>query len=306
MKVLVSGGTGLVGRYIVEELLAADYTVVVGGRHAPLPTLFPQPVAFVPLTLTLGSDQTAIFQGIDAFIHAAFSHVEGKYRGGEGNDPIGFQRLNVNGTISLFEAAKSADVRQCVFLSSRAVYGETSGEELLQETTEARPGTLYGKVKLVAERALLPLAAPDFVAAVLRATGVYGDLMPNKWDKLFADYLSGEAVPVRAGTEVHGRDLARAVILLLNAEPAAVSGQIFNLSDIRTDTHEIIRLLKAATGSPHPLPQPSSEGFTGEMDTAKIRALGWSGGGLPLFEETVRRLAAEIQTSRAAAAQSSS
>jgi hypothetical protein len=32
---------------------------------------------------------------------------------------------------------------------------------------------------------------PDFITSSLRLTGVYGELTPNKWDSLFADYLAG-------------------------------------------------------------------------------------------------------------------
>jgi len=303
MKVLVSGGTGLVGRYIVQELDARGYAVTVGGRHAPPLHLFPPRVAFTPLTLDPETDQTEIFHDIDAFVHAAFSHVPGKYRGGEGTDPAGFRRLNLDGTVALFEAARHAGVRRCVFLSSRAVYGDPAGTALLRETAKTAPETLYGQVKRDAERALLSLGDADFVPTVLRATGVYGDLRPNKWDGLFADYLAGRPVPARAGTEVHGCDLAHAVRLMLTAPPDAVAGEVFNVSDIATDTRAILRPLQEATGSPHPLLPASRHTLTGEMDTAKLRALGWSGGGLPLLEETVRRLAATMPP--AGAAQSS-
>jgi NADPH:quinone reductase-like Zn-dependent oxidoreductase len=41
MKALVTGGTGLVGRYIVETLLDAGYDLVVAGRTTPAESLFP-------------------------------------------------------------------------------------------------------------------------------------------------------------------------------------------------------------------------------------------------------------------------
>ena len=87
MKVLVSGGTGLVGRYIVEELLAGGYSVTVGGRQAPAPDLFSRSVNFLPLSLDPDRDQIEAFDDAYFFVHAAFDHVPGKYRGGEGDDP---------------------------------------------------------------------------------------------------------------------------------------------------------------------------------------------------------------------------
>ncbi|MDL2401214.1 NAD-dependent epimerase/dehydratase family protein [Rhizobium mayense] len=291
MKVLVSGGTGLVGRYIVEELLSAGYQVAVGGRNAPLPGLFSQPITFVPCRLDPSEDQSDAFDDAYFFVHAAFAHIPGKYRGGEGDDPQSFRRLNVDGTVKLFETAKRAGIRRCIFLSSRAVYGDRLAGETLTEKTTPTPNTLYGEVKRDAEHALFSLSAPGFATASLRATGVYGDLCPNKWEEVFADYLAGKPVLARAGTEVHGRDVGRAVRLILETETSRISGEAFNLSDVLTDTHDILEHLQRVTGCPHPLPSPVPQGMVSAMDTSKIRALGWHGGGAVLLEETIVRLA---------------
>lgn len=291
MRVLVSGGTGLVGRYIVEELLAAGYSVIVGARHAPVPGFFSRPVDFVPLSLDPDSDQIDAFDDAYFFVHAAFSHVPGRYRGGEGDDPEGFRRLNLDGSVRLFETARRAGTRRCVFLSSRAAYGEHPPGTLLAETTLARPGTLYGEVKLDAERALADLVQPGFAGVSLRATGVYGDLSPNKWDDLIDDYLAGRPVAARAGTEVHGRDVGRAVRLMLEADSTRISGEIFNVSDLNADTRDILSPVRRETGCRHPLPEATDKASVNAMSTERIRALGWAPGGIPLFEATLRALA---------------
>ncbi|TXH80991.1 MAG: NAD(P)-dependent oxidoreductase [Rhizobium sp.] len=298
MKVLVSGGTGLVGRYIVEELLSAGYKVAIGGRNSPPAGLFPQPVSFVPLSLDPADDQSCAFDDAYFFVHAAFSHVAGKYRGGEGEDPEGFRRFNLDGTVKLFETARRAGIRRCIFLSSRAVYGDGADGEELTEAAKPRPNTLYGEVKRDAEHALFSLSAPGFATASLRATGVYGDLRPNKWDGLFDDYLSGRRVPSRAGTEVHGRDLGRAVRLLLETEAGRIERQAFNLSDVLTDAHEILGHLRSATGCPHALPEPAPLGEVNAMATSKIRALGWQGGGKAALRRTIETLARTMPRER--------
>ena len=294
MKVLISGGTGLVGRYIAEELLSAGYKVAVGGRTAPRPSLFPQAVSFVSLSLDPAEDQSEAFDDAYFFVHAAFSHIYGKYRGGEGEDPEGFCRLNLDGTVKLFETARKTGIRRCIFLSSRAVYGDALTGMELTEATKPMPNTLYGEVKRDAEHALFSLSAPGFATASLRATGVYGDLRPNKWDDLFDDYMSGKPVPSRAGTEVHGRDLGRAVRLLLETETTRIDGEAFNLSDISTDNNEILGHLQRATNSPHALPAPAPVAVVRAMDTSKIRALGWRGGGTAALKETIENLAKTV------------
>jgi len=238
-------------------------------------------------------NQSGAFDDAYFFVHAAFSHVAGKYRGGEGDDPEGFRRLNLDGSVRLFETARKAGIRRCIFLSSRAVYGDRISGEELTEAIKLMPNTLYGEVKRDAEHALFSLSTPGFATTSLRATGVYGDLRPNKWGALFDDYLSGKPVPARAGTEVHGRDLGRAIRLLLETEAARIDGKAFNLSDILTDTREILGYLQSATGCPHALPAPTAY-ETNAMNTSKIRALGWKGGGKALLQRTIETLAKTI------------
>lgn len=303
MKVLVAGATGLVGHYIVEELLSAGYQVIVGGRHAPLPRLFSRPVDFAPLSLDPDEDDIGAFDDAYFFVHAAFSHVEGKYRGGEGDDPQAFRRLNLDGTVKLFEEAKRAGTRRCVFISSRAAYGEhVPGTELF-ETMPSAPETLYGKVKLDAERTLAHLSGPGFAGASLRATGVYGDGSPNKWDGLIDAYLGGEPILPRAGTEVHGRDLGRAVRLMLETESARISGEVFNISDIAVDTRDILSSIRQYADCPFPPPEAADKTRLCAMNTDRIRALGWNPGGFPLFEQTMQQLAGKRTVPRPSSAQ---
>ena len=294
MKTLVTGGTGLVGRYIVETLLEAGHDVTVAGRAPPADHLFPRAVTFRPATLDPESIDEDLFAGIDAVVHAAFDHLPGRYRGGEGDDPDRFRRINLDGSIRLFEAAKRAGVKRFVFLSSRAVYDGIAPGTRLTEDLSLQPASLYGEIKLIGEQALAALNAPGFTTASLRLTGVYGDLRPNKWDGLFANYLAGHPVPVRAGTEVHGRDAARAVRLMLETGPELAGGQCFNVSDLVADTRDILAPLKAARSGLPALPVSADKAGVAEMDTGKIRTLGWQPGGWPLFEETLRQLAETV------------
>ncbi len=291
MRVLVSGGTGLVGRYIVNGLLTAGYGVSVGGRAPPLPDWFVRPVEFRPLTLEPGRDQRAVFRGVEGYVHAAFDHLPGRYRDGEGDDPARFRRLNVDGTIDLLKDAKSAGVRRAVFLSSRAVYDGLPEGRTLDETAALAPTSLYGRAKLESEQAVKHLGEPDYVTTSLRLTGVYGDLRPNKWEGLFTDYLAGKPIASRVASEVHGRDVALGVQLILEAKASDVGGEVFNMSDILVDRADILASLQAASASNHPLPDRSDPDAVRVMPTQKLAALGWHPGGKPLLNKTLEALA---------------
>ncbi|WP_048648324.1 NAD-dependent epimerase/dehydratase family protein [Nitratireductor soli] len=300
---IVSGGTGLVGRFIVEALLEAGHRVTVMGRTPPFDGFFSAPVAFAPITLEPKAASTALFEGGDFFIHAAFDHVPGKYRGGEGQDAEGFRRRNLDGSVALFRAARAAGVARTVFLSSRAVYGLRPAGETLDEQDECRPDTLYGAVKLEAEQALAALSNAVFAGISLRVTGVYGPAgpgRPHKWAELFEDYLAGRTVAPRAGTEVHGDDLGAAVRLVLEATtdtatpstatPNTVTHRVFNVSDMLLDRRDLLAIVADQTGCGNPLPEAADQGSVNVMRTDRLMALGWRPGGMELLHQTVMQL----------------
>lgn len=252
MHVFVTGANGVVGRFVVAALAGAGHRVTTLGRQ--------------PGDRRWDLAETApALPRADALVHLALAHRPGAYRGGEGDDPEGFRRLNLDGTRALFDAAGDARI---VFLSSRAVYGDHRRGGLLKEGDAAAPDSLYGEVKLAAEAAL------GTRGASVRATGVYGG-RPHKWEGLFADYLRGEAIAPRVATEVHGDDLAAAIVLLLGR------GEIgaFNVSDLLLDRHDLLARVQALTGCPHP-PPPRFDGTPpGRMATCRLRMLGWRPGG---------------------------
>ncbi|MBO6718747.1 MAG: NAD(P)-dependent oxidoreductase [Rhizobiaceae bacterium] len=292
-RTVVSGGTGYVGRFIVERLLDEGHEVTVTGRTKPARDFFSRPVTFVADQLEPDEDHAETFAGADFFVHCAFDHLPGKYRGGEGNNPEGFRRRNVDASLRRFEAAKKVGAKRVVFLSSRAVYGDEANGAELTEETEARPDTLYGEVKLAAERGLGQLADECFSGISLRVTGVYGPPPPgraHKWAALVSDHLAGRKLPSRIGTEVHGEDVAWAVLTTLTAKLDRPH-EVFCVSDIVVDSADIAAIVNSVTGVARPLPERADPVSLSPMNCAKLKSLGWRPGGRQLFEASVRDLA---------------
>lgn len=290
-RVLVTGGSGYVGRFIVERLLADGDAVTVLARNEPPTGFFSEPVGFIANNLEPMTFRPEAFAGFDAIVHAAFDHLPGRYRGGEGDDAAGFVRRNRDGSVALFEAAKAAGVSRVAFLSTRAVYGPKPGGALLSEDMRAEPDNLYGRVKLEAEDALLALADTTFMPVILRVTGVYGPAGPgrrHKWAALFEDYLAGRTIAPRGGTEVHGEDMAAAIRIALHdrAHP------ILNVSDVRVDRHDLLAIVRQAAAVQHPLPERADASAVNEMDCSRLKDLGWTPGARPLLERTVRAMLA--------------
>ncbi|WP_434803076.1 NAD-dependent epimerase/dehydratase family protein [Paracoccus aerodenitrificans] len=278
----MTGGTGLVGRFIVNEALAAGDQVTVMSRHSPAPGLFDGDVRHSHYDLAAKRIELC---DADAVVHAAFSHIPGRYRGGEGDDAEGFLRRNLDGSLRLFEAAAQTAAR-VVFLSSRAVYGPQPG--MLSEDMICAPDTLYGEAKLAAEQTLL---ASGQAATVLRATGVYGPAGPgqqHKWADLFEDFGKGAPVAPRIGSEVHGDDLAHAVRLALSGADG-----VYNVSDLLLDRRSLLEIWQEVTGIQGELPAQADSSDFNEMNTDRLKSLGWQPGGLTLLRRTVRQIAAD-------------
>lgn len=274
MKVAVTGATGLVGQFIVACLLSRGHDVVALGRA-------PSPHGGAHRPWRLG--ETAPLHDCEALVHAAFAHVPGRYRGGEGEDPKGFLRANLEGTLRLFDEARGCRI---VFLSSRAVYDGLPAGTRLTEDLSLAPDSLYGQVKLRAEDAL---ARSGEVS--LRATGVYGPPtlgQRHKWADLFDAFSRREEIAHACGTEVHGADLAQAVALLLTAPAGA-----YNCSDLVLDRRDLLARWSRMTGIQGVLPAASGKA-PNVMDCSRLRALGWNPGGEAALDGALGVLAERV------------
>lgn len=271
MRVALTGATGLVGHAVARHLAERGLDVVTLGRR-------PSALGLPHVSWALGARPDV---ACDALVHCAFAHVAGRYRGGEGDDPARFLRLNRDGTLRLLDGVSGARI---VFLSSRAVYGAYPPGTRLRERTAARPDTLYGEMKRAVE---VEVAARGGVG--LRATGVYGPPPPgrrHKWAELFADFAAGRAVPPRVATELHADDLAAAVALCL----VRPTPPLLNVSDIVLDRRDLLRLHAALTGAAGRLPARAEAATVCAMECDQLRALGWTPRGRRGLREALREM----------------
>ena len=293
MRVAVTGATGIVGQFVVARLLREGCDVAALVRPATDSEVPPRPVERIDGRVCDRKALDTLVHGADGLVHCAFHHVPGRYRGGEGDDVPAFWRINLGGTIDLLEAAARAGVARTVLMSSRAVFG-TPVEGPIGDVHPTSPTTHYGALKAATEA----LAGVYPNTAVLRPTGVYGVVRPparTKWLGLAEDIVAGRRVEEsRAGTEVHGEDVADAVWRLLTAPSGDVAGRVFNCSDLEVDTRGIVRRMQAALGRTGPLP-PAAPPVGNVLRCDALRALGWRPGGETRLQAEIEAICARVR-----------
>ncbi len=151
IKVLVTGGAGYIGSHACKALARAGYEPIVFDN---LSTGWKGAVQWGPLVQGDLMDRPSIDAAFaehrpDAVMHfAALSLV-----GDSMKDPGLYWRVNVGGALNLLEACAAAAVRNFVFSSTCATYGDQDGV-LLSEETPQRPINAYGGSKLAIEQML--------------------------------------------------------------------------------------------------------------------------------------------------------
>lgn len=293
MQVALTGATGFVGRYIANQLVAQGHTLRCWYRtssdrggvesHGSL--------EWVPGDLGHSTSAHRLVAGCDAVVHAALYHPDGGFRGGEG-DLLEFAEKNILGTLQLIEAARQAGAGRFIFISTCAVHEKILDDRPLDETHPLWPMSHYGAHKAALEQFVYSYGLGEgYPICALRPTGVYGLARParrSKWFELISSVVHGETVDCqRGGKEVHARDVARAVDLLLRAD--GIEGQAYNCCDRYISEHEVATIAKRISGSSSEIqgqrPEPKHQ-----IQTGKLQALGMAFGGSTLLEATIAEL----------------
>lgn len=297
MIVAVTGATGYAGQYVVKRLVEAGVDVRAWRRSTSDVSGLPD-ITWIEGDLVTPAAADALVAGADALVHAALHHAPGRYRGGEGDDLAGFIETNVGGSLRLLAAARAAGVKRCVAFSTRAVFGVPEVAEPIGDDEPPRPDTHYGAAKAALEAFVRSWGVADgWPVATLRPTGIYGVISPverSKWFDVVTGALKGDAVEVRAGSEVHARDVAESVWRLLQADPEAIAGRAFNCSDLVVSTRDVVGLVQRIANVSGPLPEPAPLP-TNVMASDGLAALGVRFGGPALVEETVAELVEEAR-----------
>ena len=184
--VALTGATGFIGQYLLNELPKRGYRLRVLLRR---PTMLPEGCASAVIgDLAKPYNMAEALSGVDAVIHSA--GIASTMSGLPEDD---YRLFNTEATVKFARAAERARVKRFVFLSSIRAQSGPTADGVLTEEREPRPTDAYGRSKLAAEQGLAETRL-DWVA--LRLALVYGPGVEGNMARLIKLARSPYPLPI--------------------------------------------------------------------------------------------------------------
>jgi len=250
-KILITGASGFIGSFLVEEALKRDYQVFAGvRRNSPRTYLSDSRIQFFESEL---SDKNLLTENLKKHMksHGRFDYIIHNAGITKSCHKEDFEKVNFEYTKNLIQAliATGGIPDKFIYMSSLAAYGP-GDEHMLQpikDTDTPHPITLYGKSKLKAENYIKSLQ--NFPYLIFRPTGVYG-MRERDYYLAFKNVKNGMESYIGTSeqhlTFIYVKDLTR---LILDALTAKITGKSYFVSDLNQYTaKEFHRLIKKSLG----------------------------------------------------------
>ncbi|MGI5151630.1 NAD-dependent epimerase/dehydratase family protein [Plantactinospora sp. CA-294935] len=216
-RIVVTGGSGMLGDNLVRRLARAGYEVHSVDLRAPA-----EPTNGVEHTTGDIGDQvllTDLFSGATAVVHCASglpSYSKGRLR-----------EISVDGTRNVFGTARAADVPRVIHVSSAAVYGLPL-EVPTSETHPRRPVDAYSRAKAEAEEIAEEFRDTGMCVSIVRPKTFLGPGRMGLFAMLFEWAADGRNFPVLGRGDILSQmlaveDLVEFIMLLLSAPDEAAS-----------------------------------------------------------------------------------
>lgn len=152
-KNLVTGGLGAVGIYLVRDLLERNEEVVIFETKAELPPFAADVKGKAELIKGDVGSWVQVIEAVRKYNISSIYHLATLLTHSSAADPQASFRTNVVGMMNVLEAARIFRVKDLIFTSSCATYGQAvPPPKMVYNDTLQRPDTMYGINKLYCER----------------------------------------------------------------------------------------------------------------------------------------------------------
>jgi nucleoside-diphosphate-sugar epimerase len=237
-KVLVVGGAGYIGCGLVRDLLADGYRVRVFDTLLYGDDAIRDLAGHPSFELHRGDFREVApvvkaVKGMDAVIHLGAIVGDPACAVNEDNT----LETNLAATRLLADVCRASNVARLLFASTCSVYGAAG--EVVDETSELNPVSLYAATKIDSERVLLGARGRDFHPVILRLATAFGWSHRPRFD-LVVNLLTAKAsqekkIVIYNGHQwrpfIHVRDISLAFRTAMRAPLELVSGEVFNVGD---------------------------------------------------------------------------
>lgn len=264
MNAFVTGSTGLLGGNLVKLLLDRGHTVTALVRS---PEKARKVLGDSPRLRLVTGDMEDVagfaphLQGCDVLFHTA-AYFREYFAAGDHWPKL--ERINIQGTLQLLDAAEGAGMQKAIYVSSSGVIGRRTDGHLADESTppdETVLQNLYFKSKVLAEEAIAAwLKTHKLPVVLILPTWMYGpqDAAPTTAGRLVLDFLQSKLPAVVPGGNpvVDVRDVAQAMI---NAVDRGRNGERYIINHEFRTLANIVQTLEKVSGVPAPrvhLPYP--------------------------------------------------
>ena len=286
MRILVTGGAGFIGSYVVDACISAGHSVAVVDNLSTGHKKNLNPAAdFHQVDIR---DQAALRQVFTAvkpeIVNHHAAHVSVRH---SVSSPSYDAEVNVLGSINVLECAREVGARKVIYSSSGGtVYGEPDSCPCTEDHP-IQPLSPYGASKYIVEH-YLRLYHLNFGLqhTVLRYGNVYGPRQDPQGEAgvvaIFAQMMLKGEIPVIFGTGeavrdyIYVEDCARANLLALSTG----DGRVYNIgTGVPTTVNQLLNYLIPLTrfaGDPHYDPPKKGEIFCTYLDVTRAQQeLGW-------------------------------
>jgi nucleoside-diphosphate-sugar epimerase len=249
--ILITGATGFLGRFLVQEFAQAGYDVraLVRRKNHPAVTAFPAKVTLAEGDLLDVPSLVEAMREVQFIIHA------GAMVSFQRKDQAVMRKVNEEGTANVVNVALEADVKKIVNVSSVSALARAGSTGIITEKNtwkESKLNPYYGKTKYLAEKQIFRgveegLPAVQALPTLIMGAGDWSQGTP----KLFQQIASGYPfVPSGTNGWVGAEDVARGCRLLLESD--FQKGERFILCSENLTYEKAFRLIAESVGKKAP------------------------------------------------------